>query len=156
MIQCHKYESVGCNVYTVKNLLESNENLQIRLIGKNLGGGGVDREIKGIRIVEELDTEKHIIGGEILLTSLNVYEKMSKDQFLFHLEELNKKEISGFIIMRNESIPSYLFDILLEYCDENRIPVLEMLQNQYFWRIVKYILKQVFDEELANYSYFIL
>lgn len=155
MIQCHKYESVGCNVYTVKNLLESNENLQIRLIGKNLGGG-VDREIKGIRIVEELDTEKHIIGGEILLTSLNVYEKMSKDQFLFHLEELNKKEISGFIIMRNESIPSYLFDILLEYCDENRIPVLEMLQNQYFWRIVKYILKQVFDEELANYSYFIL
>lgn len=81
---------------------------------------------------------------------------MSKDQFLFHLEELNKKEISGFIIMRNESIPSYLFDILLEYCEENRIPVLEMLQNQYFWRIVKYILKQVFDEELANYSYFIL
>ena len=155
MIQCHKYESVGCNVYTVKNLLESNENLQIRLIGKNLGGG-VDREIKGIRIVKESDTEKHIIGGEILLTSLNVYEKMSKDQFLFHLEELNKKEISGFIIMRNESIPSYLFDILLEYCEENRIPVLEMLQNQYFWRIVKYILKQVFDEELANYSYFIL
>ena len=155
MIQCHKYESVGCNVYTVKNLLESNENLQIRLIGKNLGGG-VDREIKGIRIVKESDTEKYIIGGEILLTSLNVYEKMSKDQFLFHLEELNKKEISGFIIMRNESIPSYLFDILLEYCEENRIPVLEMLQNQYFWRIVKYILKQVFDEELANYSYFIL
>ena len=142
-------------MYTVKNLLESNENLQIRLISKNLGGG-VDREIKGIRIVKESDTEKHIIGGEILLTSLNVYEKMSKDQFLFHLEELNKKEISGFIIMRNESIPSYLFDILLEYCEENRIPVLEMLQNQYFWRIVKYILKQVFDEELANYSYFIL
>ena len=39
MIQCHKYESVGCSVYTVKSLLESNENLQIRLIGKNLGGG---------------------------------------------------------------------------------------------------------------------
>ena len=94
---CHKYESVGCNLYTIKNLLESNENLQIRLIGKNLGGG-VDREIKGIRIVKESDTEKHIIGGEILLTSLNVYEKMSKDQFLFHLEELNKKEISGFIM----------------------------------------------------------
>lgn len=36
---CHKYESVGCNLYTIKNLLESNENLQIRLIGKNLGGG---------------------------------------------------------------------------------------------------------------------
>ena len=42
-------------MYTVKDLLESSENLQIRLIGKNLGGGGVDREIKGIIIIEELD-----------------------------------------------------------------------------------------------------
>ena len=109
MIQCHKYESVGCSVYTVKNLLESNENLQIRLIGKNLGGG-VDREIKGIRIIEELDIKKYMVGGELLLTSLKVFEKMNEEMFLFHLEELNKKKISGFIIKRNESIPSYLLD----------------------------------------------
>ena len=28
-------------MYTVKDLLESSENLQIRLIGKNLGGAGM-------------------------------------------------------------------------------------------------------------------
>ena len=56
-------------MYTVKDLLESSENLQIRLISKNLGGG-VDREIKGIRIVEELeelDIKKYVVGGELLL-----------------------------------------------------------------------------------------
>ena len=77
-------------MYTVKDLLESSENLQIRLIGKNLGGG-VDREIKGIRIIEELDIKKYMVGGELLLTSLKVFEKMSEEMFLFHLEELNKK-----------------------------------------------------------------
>ena len=81
-------------MYTVKDLLESSENLQIRLIGKNLGGG-VDREIKGIRIVEELeelDIKKYVVGGELLLTSLKVFEKMSEEMFLFYLEELNKKK----------------------------------------------------------------
>ncbi len=142
-------------MYTVKDLLESNENLQIRLIGKNLGGG-VDREIKGIRIVKELDTEKYLSGGDILLTNLRAYEGMGKEQFLYHLEELKKKEISGFIIKRNKSIPSYIFDILLEYCEENCIPVLEISQDQYFWRVVKYILRQVFDEKMANQLYYIL
>ena len=52
MIQCHKYESVGCNVYTVKNLLESNENLQIRLIGKNLGGGGETEKKKELELLK--------------------------------------------------------------------------------------------------------
>ena len=151
----YKHGSEVLIVYTVKDLLESNENLQIRLIGKNLGGG-VDREIKGIRIVKELDTEKYLSGGDILLTNLRAYEGMGKEQFLYHLEELKKKEISGFIIKRNESIPSYIFDILLEYCEENCIPVLEISQDQYFWRVVKYILRQVFDEKMANQLYYIL
>ena len=153
MIQCHKYESVGCSVYTVKNLLESNENLQIRLIGKNLGGG-VDREIKGIRIIEELDIKKYMVGGELLLTSLKVFEKMNEEMFLFHLEELNKKKISGFIIKRNESIPSCLLDTLFKFCEENHIPVLEISQNQNYFGIIKYILGQIYNKEAANRLYF--
>ena len=69
-------------VYTVKDLLESSENLQIRLIGKNLGGG-VDREIKGIRIIEELDIKKYMVGGELLLTSLKVFEKNERRDVSF-------------------------------------------------------------------------
>lgn len=141
-------------MYTVKDLLESSENLQIRLIGKNLGGG-VDREIKGIRIIEELDIKKYMVGGELLLTSLKVFEKMSEEMFLFHLEELNKKKISGFIIKRNESIPSYLLDTLFKFCEENHIPVLEISQNQNYFRIIKYILGQIYSKEAANRLYFV-
>lgn len=140
-------------MYTVKDLLESSENLQIRLIGKNLGGG-LDREIKGISIVEELDIKKYMVGGELLLTSLKVFEKMSEEMFLFHLEELNKKKISGFIIKRNESIPSYLLDTLFKFCEENHIPVLEMSQNQNYFGIIKYILGQIYNKEAANRLYF--
>ena len=140
-------------MYTVKDLLESSENLQIRLIGKNLGGG-VDREIKGIRIIEELDIKKYMVGGELLLTSLKVFEKMSEEMFLFHLEELNKKKISGFIIKRNESIPSYLLDTLFKFCEENHIPVLEISQNQNYFGIIKYILGQIYNKEAANRLYF--
>ena len=141
-------------MYTVKDLLESSENLQIRLIGKNLGGG-VDREIKGIRIIEELDIKKYMVGGELLLTSLKVFEKMSEEMFLFHLEELNKKKISGFIIKRNESIPSYLLDTLFKFCEENHIPVLEISQNQNYFGIIKYILGQIYNKEAANRLYFV-
>lgn len=140
-------------MYTVKDLLESSENLQIRLIGKNLGGG-VDREIKGIRIIEELDIKKYMVGGELLLTSLKVFEKMNEEMFLFHLEELNKKKISGFIIKRNESIPSYLLDTLFKFCEENHIPVLEISQNQNYFGIIKYILRQIYNKEAANRLYF--
>ena len=145
-------------MYTVKDLLESSKNLQIRLIGKNLGGG-VDREIKGIRIVEELeelDIKKYVVGGELLLTSLKVFEKMSEEMFLFYLEELNKKKISGFIIKRNESIPSYLLDTLFKFCEENHIPVLEISQNQNYFGIIKYILRQIYNKEAANRLYFVL
>ena len=143
-------------MYTVKDLLESSKNLQIRLIGKNLG---VDREIKGIRIVEELeelDIKKYVVGGELLLTSLKVFEKMSEEMFLFHLEELNKKKISGFIIKRNESIPSYLMDTLFKFCEENHIPVLEISQNQNYFGIIKYILGQIYNKEAVNRLYFVL
>ena len=39
-------------------------------------------------------------GGEILLTSLIVYEKLDERMMLSHLEELNKKHVSGFIVRR--------------------------------------------------------
>ena len=139
-------------MYTVKNLLESKEFSQIQLISDD---SGINREIKGVRIITFADMEKYLAGGEILLTSLKPYEKMSEEKFLFHLEELNKKAICGFIIKRNEEIPSYLYDTLFKFCAGNRIPVLEMPQNLYYWGIIKYILRQVFDEEMANQLYFI-
>ena len=139
-------------MYTVKNLLESGEFLQLHLIS---GDSGINREIKGVHIITLADAEKCLTGGEILFTNLKVYEKMSKEKFLFHLEELNKKGISGFIIKRNKETQSDLFDMLLEYCEENRIPVLEISQNLNYWSIVKYILRQAFNLEISQELYFL-
>ena len=47
--------------YTVKELLESNEFPGMRLIG---GEAGIDREIKGARILEVPDMEKFLGGGK--------------------------------------------------------------------------------------------
>ena len=37
-------------------------------------------------------------GGELLLTSMRAYEATEEDVFLHHLKELDKKQISGFIV----------------------------------------------------------
>lgn len=41
-------------------------------------------------------------GGKLLLTSLRVYDNLDKNTVICHLEELNKKGVSGFIIKRRK------------------------------------------------------
>ena len=79
---------------------------------------------------------------------------MGKEQFLYHLEELNKKEISGFIIKRHPEVQTSLFDILLEFCEVHHIPVLEMDRNISYWTIIKYVVSRVFNVEIAKQVYF--
>lgn len=83
-----------------------------------------------------------------------MYEGMGKEQFLYHLEELNKKEISGFIIKRHPEVQTSLFDILFEYCEVHQIPVLEMDSNISYWAIIKYVVTKVFNVEIAKQVYF--
>lgn len=51
-------------MYTVKNLLESGEFLQLHLIS---GDSGINREIKGVHIITLADAEKCLTGGEMVL-----------------------------------------------------------------------------------------
>ena len=46
--------------YTVKDLLESNKFPEMQLINDD---SGIDREIKGVRIIEVADMEKFLGGG---------------------------------------------------------------------------------------------
>ena len=94
-------------------------------------------------------------GGELLLTSLRVYEKLDEHMLLSHLEELSKKQVSGFIVKRiqNTAHQNKLFEILLRFCNEHSIPVLEMPQALSYWPIIKYLLLQVFNIEIAKAVY---
>ena len=82
--------------YTVKQLLESKQFPDMRLVTckENL-----NQEIKGIRIIDIEDMERYLTGGELLLTNMKVYFGETDREFRKHLNELEKKQVSGFIIL---------------------------------------------------------
>ena len=95
-------------------------------------------------------------GGELLLTSMKVYENTEEKIFLHHLEEFDKKQVSGFIVkccQRTEHLKR-LFDILMEFSQEHHLPVIEIPEDLYFWGIIKHIVLQLYDIETAKLKYF--
>ena len=76
--------------YTIRNFIESNKFPGIQLVSNN---SGINKEIKGVRIIKVPNMEKFLGGGELLLTSLAVYEKINEHMLLNHREELNKKQV---------------------------------------------------------------
>lgn len=94
-------------------------------------------------------------GGKLLLTSLRVYDNLDKNTVIYHLEELNKKGVSGFIIKRrNDTVPhKELFELFIHFCDAHRIPVLELPHNISYWAVLKHILCHAYDFDIAKYLY---
>ena len=74
---------------------------------------------------------------------------------LSHLEELNKKQISGFCVKRtqNTAHQNKLLETLLFFCREHSIPVIEIPQDLSYWVVFKYLLLQVFSIEIAKAVY---
>lgn len=138
--------------YTVKDFIDSNKFPGMKLISDN---SGINREIKGARIIAVPDMEKFLGWGELLLTSLMVYEKLDERMMLSHLEKLNKKQVSGFIVKRiqNTAHQNKLLETLLLFCNEHSIPALEIPQDFNYWPIIKYLLSQVFNIEIAKAVY---
>ena len=138
--------------YTIKDFIDSNNFPEMKLISDN---SEINREIKGARTIAVPDMEKFLGGGELLLTSLMVYEKLDKRMMLSHLEELNKKQVSGFVVKRiqNTAHQNKLFETLLLFCNEHSIPVLEIPQDFSYWSIIKYLLLQIFNIEIAKAVY---
>ena len=46
-----------------------------------------------------------------------------------------------------------LFEILVHFCDEHSIPVLELPQNISYWSIIRYLLPKIFNMEIAKAVY---
>lgn len=61
--------------YTIKDLFESDKFPEMQLIS---GHSGINREIRGIRIIEVPDMERFLSGGE--RTSADNYESISEDK----------------------------------------------------------------------------
>ena len=139
--------------YTVRKLLESEQFPGMKLL---CGGKGLNREVKGIRIIEIEDMERYLTGGEILMTSFQVYLPCSDREVEQHFEDLVKSKISGFIVkMKKEDDPAGRRLALLEkHCKKYEIPLVEIPEDLQYWGIIRYVMTQVFDKETARLKYF--
>lgn len=137
--------------YTIKDFVETNQFEGLKLINHD----GLDREITGAQIISTIDIENLAGGGQLLLTSLRVYDNLDKNTVIYHLEELNKKRISGFVVKRrNDTVhQKELFELFIHFCDEHGIPVLELPQNISYWVVLKYVLCHACDVVIAKYIY---
>ena len=97
--------------YTIKEFIESNKFPKMQLISDHFG---INRVIRGVQILSVPNMEKFLGGGELLLTSLVVYENQLNERIvLSHLEELNKKQVSGLIIAEDNE--KFVPNILTQY-----------------------------------------
>ena len=97
--------------YTIKEFIESNKFPKMQLISDH---SGINRVIRGVQILSVPNMEKFLGAGELLLTSLVVYENQLNERIvLTHLEELNKKQVSGLIIAEDNE--KFVPNILTQY-----------------------------------------
>ena len=139
--------------YTVRKLLESEQFPKMKLL---CGEKGLDLEVKGIRIIEIEDMERYLTGGEILITSFQVYLSCSDREVEQHFEDLVKSDISGFIVKkRKEYDPTgRRLSLLEKHCKKYEIPLVEIPEDFYYWGIIRHVMIQVFDKDTARLKYF--
>ena len=139
--------------YTVRKLLESEQFPKMKLL---CGEKGLDLEVKGIRIIEIEDMERYLTGGEILITSFQVYLSCNDREVEQHFEDLVKSDISGFIVKkRKEYDPTgRRLSLLEKHCKKYEIPLVEISGDFYYWGIIRYVIMQVFDKDTARLKYF--
>ena len=139
--------------YTVRKLLESEQFPKMKLL---CGEKGLDLEVKGIRIIEIEDMERYLTGGEILITSFQVYLSCNDREVEQHFEDLVKSDISGFIVKkRKEYDPTgRRLSLLEKHCKKYEIPLVEIPGDLYYWEIIRYVIMQVFDKDTARLKYF--
>ena len=139
--------------YTVRKLLESEQFPKLKLL---CGEKGLDLEVKGIRIIEIEDMERYLTGGEILITSFQVYLSCNDREVEQHFEDLVKSDISGFIVKkRKEYDPTgRRLSLLEKHCKKYEIPLVEISEDFYYWGIIRYVIMQVFDKATARLKYF--
>ena len=100
--------------------------------------------------------ERFLSGGEPLLTSLMVYEKLDERMMLGHLEKLNKKQVSGFVVRRQNIVHwNQLFDVLLHFIKYHTVFVYrkEYSVNANIWNGYSYIrwrMEQMIREQVPK------
>ena len=118
-------------VLTVKDLITTSNIHDLKVI---CGKEEMNREIKGIKIIEVENIEKYLRGGELILASFLVYQDCTSSQFEEHLKKILQLNVAGFVVKTRDGFEKYKFkyDILKKYCREGNIPLLEISSKEYY------------------------
>lgn len=139
--------------FSVRDMLR----LEVFNAAKSLGNGaGLDNEVKGVSIIEAPDILKFINGGEVLLTRLYAFQGYSREQFRKYLNGFSEKNVSALLLKRDESVENVeeKIAIIIEFANENNIPVFEIPFTSSYRDIMRVIMEQLFNQEVINLKYF--
>ena len=138
---------------TVRELLLAEEMKDIKVLA---GGRGLDREIKGVTIIEAPDIVKFIDGGEVLLTGLYAFRSCTVDEFRTYINELTRKSVSALVLKRGRKVENAdtKIELLFAFAQEHNIPVLEVPFEVSFRDIMSLIMERIFNEEVTRLKYF--
>ena len=82
-------------VLTVKDLITTSNIHDLKVI---CGKEEMNREIKGIKIIEVENIEKYLREGELILASFLVYQDCTSSQFEEHLKKILQLNVAGFVL----------------------------------------------------------
>ena len=107
---------------TVRELLLAEEMKDIKVLA---GDRGLDKEIKGVTIIEAPDIVKFIDGGEVLLTGLYAFRSCTVDEFRTYINELSRKSVSALVLKRGRKVENAdtKIELLFAFAQEHNIPV---------------------------------
>lgn len=137
----------------VKELLEWDIMKDNKILG---GHTGLDKEVKGVTIIEAPDIVKFINGGEVLLTGLYAFRSCSAEEFKNYIYKLADKKISALILKlgRDVELAEVKVSIIREFANQYSVPVLEVPFEVSFKDILSPIMEQLFNEEVKRLKYF--
>lgn len=139
--------------FTVKDMLEMNLFSEATILW---GQKSVENEITGVTIIEAPDIVRFINGGEVLLTGLKAFYICSPEEFRSYMKDLAKTQISALVLKRGRKI-EYLeekLEIIKEYAEDTKTPVIEIPFEVPFRNILSVILEHLFNEEVIRLKYF--
>lgn len=139
--------------FTVKDMLEMKLFSEATILW---GQKSVENEITGVTIIEAPDIVRFINGGEVLLTGLNAFYICSPEEFRSYMKDLAKTQISALVLKRGRKI-EYLeekLEIIKEYAEDTKTPVIEIPFEVPFRNILSVILEHLFNEEVIRLKYF--
>lgn len=136
---------------TVKKLLSLEAYREAKLVG---GSGGLNNEVTGITIMEDITINEWLRGGETLLTGLLPVKDFRDDEIVnFFNLLITNKSISAVIVKVGKAF-NEIPQCLIKWGDENSIAVIEVPRHVFYTDLMYPAMAEVMESQVNKLTYF--